>query len=241
MSSHDIPVNKPLSTWNKPLKVKFRALFKSLTSGVAQGASGKVDGVITSGIDSLEAINFGTDPSGIAWLLIFRSLAQAIDGLVEKNKKLLLADTNNSRAARYQLGDLADDPDSLLSQLDWSLEEKQFGIDERFFEHPRDLSVLADIQQVFAGWLREFGLREADANSITALLPSSFVYALQNQWRARPDDYKPLKEAFNTPFTRASGREHAWFRYSAWLQKQVDEQMFDEAFSLRQVYIPLRD
>jgi predicted NACHT family NTPase len=32
----------------------------------------------------------------------------------------------------------------------------------------------------------------------------------------------------------------AWLRYSTWLQKQVEEPMFLEAFSLKQVYVPLR-
>ncbi len=240
MSSHDIPVNKPLSKWDKPLTVKFRDLFKSLTSGVAEGAAGKADGVVTNAIDALSAIEFGKDASGIAWLLIFRSLMQAIDELVKENKGLLLADADNPRAVRYQLGDLADDPDSLLNQLDWSLEEKQLAIDETFFKRPRELAVLADIQKVFAGWLREFGLTDAQADAIADRLPSFFVYALNDQWRMRAEEYEPLLKAFNTPVAQASAREQSWDRYHAWLQKQVDEKIFDEAFSLRQVYIPPR-
>jgi uncharacterized protein YjbI with pentapeptide repeats len=88
--------------------------------------------------------------------------------------------------------------------------------------------------------LERFGLTEAQSKSITDRLPSYFVFALNDQWRQRPEEYLPLKQAFNTPFTKASEREQAWFRYSAWLQKQADEGMFDEAISLRQVYVPLR-
>ena len=71
-------------------------------------------------------------------------------------------------------------------------------------------------------------------------MPSYFVFALNSQWRARPEEYGSLRKAFDTPFTKATEREQAWAQYSAWLQKQIDEPMFDEAFSLRQVYVPIR-
>ncbi len=239
-SRHDIPVNKPLSVMDKPLKVKFKDLFNSLTKSAAQGIAGKADGAIKDAIDSLSAVNFGADHSGIAWLLIFRSLLQAIYTLVAENEPLLIKDTAHPRVVQYQLGDLAEDPDSLMNQLDWSLEKKQFAIDETFFKRPRALSVLEDIKTVFSQWLERFGLTEAQSQAITDRLPSYFVFALNDQWRHRSEEYIPLKEAFDTPFTKASETEQNWARYSAWLQKQVDEGMFDETFSLRQVYIPLR-
>ncbi|MCP4155439.1 MAG: hypothetical protein GY757_47385, partial [bacterium] len=35
-------------------------------------------------------------------------------------------------------------------------------------------------------------------------------------------------------------RENQWYLYAKWLTRQMDEPVFDESFSLRQVYIPLR-
>jgi uncharacterized protein YjbI with pentapeptide repeats len=240
MSSHDIPVSRPLSVWNKPLKVKFKDLFRSLTKSAAQGFAGKADGAIKDAVDALTAVSFGNDYSGIAWVLILRALLQSVYTLVEENEELLIKDPTNERVVQYKLGDLADDPDSLLNGLDWSLEEKQLEIGENFFRHPRELSILEDVKELFAGWLERFGLTEAQSKSITDRLPSYFVYALNDQWRERAEEYLPLKEAFDTPFTNASAKEQAWFRYTAWLKKQVDEGMFDEAISLRQVYVPLR-
>ena len=49
-----------------------------------------------------------------------------------------------------------------------------------------------------------------------------------------------MQESLQTPFTTASEREQRWARYSAWLERQVDEPLFAEAFSLKQIYIPLR-
>ena len=45
---------------------------------------------------------------------------------------------------------------------------------------------------------------------------------------------------FNTPVSEAAEKENSWRRYGAWLQKQIDEPMFAEAFGLRQVYIQPR-
>lgn len=237
---HDIPVNKPLSILDRPLIIKFKDLFRGLTKSTIQGMAGKADGAIRDAIDSLSAVSFGNDASGVAWLLIFRSLLQAIYNLVAESEPLLIKDPQNPRVVQYKLGDLADDPDSLLNQLDWTLEQEQFAIDEKFFKHPETLPVLEDVKKLFTQWLARFGLTEAQTATITDRLPSFFVFALQDQWRSRSDEYALLTQAFDTPFTKASEREQSWARYSAWLQRQVDERMFDEAFSLRQVYVSLR-
>ncbi len=44
----------------------------------------------------------------------------------------------------------------------------------------------------------------------------------------------------DTPFTNAAEREQAWIYYYSWLQKQIDESLFNETFSLSQIYVPLR-
>lgn len=43
----------------------------------------------------------------------------------------------------------------------------------------------------------------------------------------------------DTPFTKAGDREWAWTAYSALLQRRVQEGVFDEPFSLSQIFIPL--
>ncbi len=63
------------------------------------------------------------------------------------------------------------------------------------------------------------------------------MLALHEEWRKRPKDYECLKTEVASPFTQATEREQAWQRYRAWLQKQVEEPMFLEAFGLKQVYV----
>jgi hypothetical protein len=130
---------------------------------------------------------------------------------------------------------------AILSQkLDFTLEDSDLTIDETFFKRPRELSVVENIKKPFSQWLLGNGLNEAQAKAISDRLPAYFVYALSEEWREHRSDYAVITTALDTPFTKASEREQAWMRYSAWLQKQVEEPMFSEAFSLKKVYIQLR-
>uniref|UniRef100_UPI0030DCF1EF pentapeptide repeat-containing protein n=1 Tax=Calothrix sp. NIES-2098 TaxID=1954171 RepID=UPI0030DCF1EF len=93
------------------------------------------------------------------------------------------------------------------------------------------------IKVPFAQWLVGFGVTPAQAETVSHRLPTYFVFALHEEWAKNSDKYACLKDELNTPFTKANQREQAWQRYSAWLQKQVEEPMFLEAFGLKQVYV----
>jgi uncharacterized protein YjbI with pentapeptide repeats len=83
-------------------------------------------------------------------------------------------------------------------------------------------------------------LSDVDAVALSQRLPIYFATSLHDEWGSRPKEYALLKEKLDTPFTQANERAQAWLRYSTWLQKQVEEPMFLEAFSLKQVFVPLR-
>lgn len=238
--NHGIAVTKPVSAWNKTIKVNFKEFFKALSKAIGQEYAGNTGRSISSAVDAVSAMELGDDYGGLAWLLIYRSLLQAVFTLVQENEELLLRDSNNPRVIQYKLGTPPDDPNAFTPQLDLSLEEGQLTIDEKFFDHPGSLPVLEHLKRPFSQWLEGFGLSVSQAASIADHLRGYFVYALNEQWRERADEYTPLQKAFDTPFTKAGAKEQAWFHYSAWLRKQVDEPMFGEAFSLRQVYVPLR-
>jgi uncharacterized protein YjbI with pentapeptide repeats len=238
--NHGIAVTKPISAWNKTIKVNFKEFFKSLGKVVGHGYTKNAGRSISSGIDAASAIELGNDYGGIAWLLIFRSLLQAAATLVEENEELLLRDSSNPRVIQYKRGTPPDDPEAFTLLLEVSLEKMQLTIDEHFFNYPENLPILEYLKTPFSQWLEAFGLSAPQAASIADHLPGYFVYALNEQWREQADEYALLQKAFDTPFTRAGAKEQAWSQYSAWLRKQVDEPMFGEAFSLRQVYVPLR-
>lgn len=120
------------------------------------------------------------------------------------------------------------------------LMSREFSIDTDFFEKPKEISILPAFQDLLEKWLLRFGTNPKQAISIKNRLPAYFVLELHNEWRSSSAKYTILREALETPFTKATKRALSWERYEAYLQKQVDEPVFDEAFSLKQIFIPLR-
>lgn len=237
---HGLNVTKPVSLWNRSIKFSFDNFFKSLSKAVFTGATGNYPLALSNAVDALFSVSLPADCGEVAWLLIQRSLSQAVYDLLKENEALLYHDEENRLAVLHRMGLPPDDPDAITARLDLALEQSEMTIDENFFLRPRALPLLEHFKTPFKQWLEMFGLNEAEADSITGRLPAYFVHALNYQWRTLPEDYSCLKQAFDTPFTKASAAEQAWQSYAALLQKQVDEPMFVEAFSLRQVYVPLR-
>lgn len=239
-NQHGLNVTKPVSLLNRSIKFSFREFFKSFTGAVIKGATIKYADALGDVIGALASVSLPQDCGEVAWLLIQRSLLQAVHDLLKENEALLYSNPENLMVRLTRRGLPPDDPDAITSRLDLSLEQSNIVIDENFFLRPRTLTILEEFKTPFKQWLEMFDLNGAEATSIVNRLPSYFVHALNEQWRERAEDYKCLKEAFDTPFTKAGAAEQAWQSYAALLQKQVDEPMFVEAFSLRQVYVSLR-
>ncbi|MBN4003969.1 pentapeptide repeat-containing protein [Nostoc sp. LPT] len=221
-------VSKPVALWNKPIKADFKELFKSLSKGVIDGVLGKWEEVAKDAVEATAALGLAAAPEEVAWLLIYRSLVEAIVSLVKGNQELLFEKPNEK------------DLELLCDRLNHSLESIELRIDQDFFSHPKDLPILEAIKTAFADWLKYFSVNQAQAQTISHRLPTYFVYALHEEWAKHPEKYACLKAKLDTPFTQANEREQSWQRYLAWLQKQVEEPMLLEAFGLKQVYVPLR-
>ncbi len=222
----ELSVSKPVKVWNKNIQVNFKDLFWSLGKGALGGFSGNLLVAETSLMDALKALGLQNEPGQVAWLLIYSSLKRAIFALVQSNEDLLVKKLDD-RALK-----------ELCNDLNLSWEDMELTLTSEFFQRPKDLPILEPIKTPLAQWLQGFGLNQAQARSIADRLPSYFVFALHEEWGSK--DYASLQQALQTPFTEASDRERGWRRYGAWLQQQVDEPMFAEAFSLKQVYVPLR-
>lgn len=218
---------RPVSVWNQPLKADFKGLFGALAKGTLHGVTGQWTEIGSDVVDTLSALGIdGRDAPQIAWLLVRRSLLSAMTELV--------------REASPAIEKTKADIKKLSAKLDATIAQQEIAIDRSFFEKPRDLKLLAVIQGPFQEWLAGYGLEAAAAASIARRLPSYFVAALHAEWQRNPGVYEPVRDAVDTPFTRAAERERAWARYASLLERQVDEPMFGEAFGLRQVYVPLR-
>ena len=218
---------KPLAFWNKPLKVELPGLFKVLAAAVATGFAFDWVKASAKAVEALTFVGFEKDPASLAWVLVRRSMTRAIYDLVAEACDLLGRQADPVQAA-------------LLDRLDRALDEAEFRLDEKLFDRPTALEIVDRLRAPLTEWLQAHGLNESQAKSMAARLPTYFTYALYEDWRKNPAIHAPIKEALANPFTRAEERDQLWNAYSAWLQRQVDERMFEEPFGLSQVYVPLR-
>ncbi|AFY99639.1 pentapeptide repeat-containing protein [Calothrix sp. PCC 6303] len=225
-----LSVTKPASVWNKAKSIKadFRELFKSLGKAGIDGFLGKWEEVAKDIVEASASLGLAEAPEEIAWVLIYRALIQAMIDLLAGNQELLINPA------------IFEDLEVICNyRLDLSLEQTDVKIDQQFFQNPKKLAILESIKIPFSQLLESLGVSKAESATISHRLPTYFVYALHQEWAKHPEKYACLKEEVDTPFTQANQREQAWQIYFAWLQKQVEEPMFLEAFGLKQVFVPL--
>ena len=220
-----LPIKKPVPAFKKSIAVNFKDFSQALGKAGVDIAFGKWDSLAADGVDALGALGLAAGAEEIAWLFVYRSLLQAMKNLVDEKTEL------ESDKFNFKL---------LQTKINEALANSSLSINKKFFEHPEKDKILGLIQPPFTQWLKDSGLSEVEAKAISQRLPIYFAVALHEEWGSRPKDYAVLQEKLDTPFTQANERVQAWLRYSTWLQKQVEEPMFLEAFSLKQVFVPLR-
>ena len=224
--SPKLKVKKSVSVLFKPVKADFKDLFKALAKGVGHTATGRWAELGGDSVEALSALGLTTEPGELAFLLIRRSLTTAVFELVGDSASQLSDKT-------------AADADALADSLDMSIEAKDMSVDRKFLDRPGDLPVVESFKRLLSDWLKGLGIEEPAADAIAGRLPTYFVYALNQEWRRNSKSYGPLLEALNTPFTKAGDREWAWAQYSALLERRIQEPVFDEPFSLSQIFVPL--
>ena len=225
-ASPKLTAKKPVSLLQKPLKADLKQLFKALAKGIGHTTVGKWEELGTDTAEALSALGLTTEPGELAFLLIRRSLTMALFELIGESASQHLVEPNK-------------EPDALLEQCDLAMSTSEIPIDLRFFDRPGDLPLIKNLQPLLSQWLQDHGLEGRSAQAVAERLPVYFVYALTNEWRRNAKAYGPLLEARETPFGKAGEREWGWAAYAALLQRRIEESIFDEPFSLKQIYVPL--
>ena len=215
-------VEKPVAVWNRALDVDFKAFFKGLTKYALHGLSGQWLKAGDDLIDIVSAVGLQAKPAEVAWLLIRRSLARAMAKLAAEGLPVH--------------GRIPKDPDGLVDTLELTLESTAVEITPDFFHRPGDHPIVEAVRTPFEGWLAGFGLTPASAHRIGGRLAIYFTFALHREWARRPGDYEPIRRVLpEMPFSKADVRERGWQRNAAFLHREVERPVFDEAFSLRQI------
>lgn len=221
-----VEVEKSVSKLQKEIKADWKNLSVSLGKVFINTVSLQWKDALENSLEVLNALGLDAKPGEVAGLLILRSLLLAMEKLQEGNQALFVKEPSNLKG--------------LWNKLNDPLATSNIVIDEDFFRHPRNLPILPEAQEAFRVWLEEFVEKPVQAEQISKRLPTYFLDALNEEWLKNSSQYQLITDSLDTPFTKATQRQHRWLRYQASLERQVEEPMFLEAFGLRQVYVPLR-
>lgn len=220
---------KPVSTLRKPIKMEIGPLVKALGKAVTDLATTQWDKLGNDFLEMAFALGLKTQPEELAYLLVNRAVARAFIDLVGESANQFPKEPADGTA------ELA----SALTAVEEKLDTISFEIDAKFFAAPGQLQVLPELGHLFAVWLTTQGITSLAAEAIARRLPSYFVYATHHELGRNRKSYEPLLQAVDSPVAKAADRELAWEIYSTLLQRQTEESIFDEPFSLRQIYVPL--
>lgn len=225
LDSPNIVIQRPISALNKAIKFDGKGLFKALVKAAKDGFTGKWEDLAPDLADAAASLDLKTDPGALAWLLISRAFTRAVHGLLSPISYMLTPDE-----AQDGIGDV----------LDVALEASSLEVDRDFFRRTGDLRLIENVAALLGRWFRAYGLNQAQSDAVTRRLRSTFVFALNQEWRANAPQYAPLLNTAETPFSVAADRELAWNYYGAWLRQQVEESLFQEPFSISQVFVAPR-
>lgn len=219
-------VARPKSVWSKTLSFDSTQFFKSLAKAAIKGVAGQWADAIAEAPEIAAAVGLEDPPQDRAWILIRRALARAtLDLFQEYAMANVLDEIDPSRTAQ--------------SKFISGAQAIQFDLTPNLFRHP-SAEVVPRIRSEFAAWLCELGIPKSRSNSLSERLDSYFTIAIHDEWRSNPKYYEPVADALESPFLGAAEDEMAWRRYAAQIAHMVDEPVFGESFSLRQIYIKPR-
>lgn len=228
MKSNELTASKPVAVLNREIKAEPGKLIKGIGKMLLKGASLDWSGVGEAALDTVDAAGLREKPEELAYLLIYRSLTAALFELVKDHRDLFF-----NRPEEAEL-------DKICACFEEEMGKAEVSVSLDFFKQPGELPLLKQLQGPLSAWLHGLGAKQTDAEQIASRLPDYFVTALHETWRDAPQDYAALTQHFDTPFTQATEEAQNWRRYKQWLQRQVSDRMFAEAFGVEKVYVPLR-
>jgi hypothetical protein len=255
---HYLHVEK-YSVWNKTLKVDWRSMFKGITRFAASSAipGSDVLGQVGGAAEAFTAIKVQDKPEHIAYQLIFTALRQGLMKLVDENANVIRYESSAYQDLLDELkkssegisapeldhleGEFLLERETQSDAFQIDLDDKDLKIDLRFLRNPRSLSLLEDFRPVFKSWLMEVQkLPEHTAESLSNRFPTYFVLEVHRVWRSNAAYYNRIEAELDLPTTAAVEKEIARIQYDAYLQSFPYQAVFDEAFSIADVYVPLR-
>lgn len=233
----EIILKQPVSLLNRDVKFDLKEFFIQASSTVAgtaiQVATANPIGALTSIVRGLSNTSKSISLEDVpveqrAWLLVVTSLTHAIAKILEDFNDLFENNIGESQL------------NTVSEQLTNQVNEIEITLTNEFFNNPHQLSFLNDLSPFLNEWLQQLGLNDSQASSFIYQFKSQFPMSLHHEWGTNPAYYALIVEKLDTPFNTVNRLQRQASEYRYWLQQQVSERVFEEAFGLKQIYVPLR-
>lgn len=218
-------LKKKSSVWRRRVKVDLKPLFLAAGKATAHALALKPEELAADATQAVAALGLDVPAEERGFVLIQRALLSAMIALTQES--------------RSYLGSATESWDSLSADVEAALDGVRLEIGESFIKNPGKLKLLSTIQPIFAQWLCDRGVAPSSGEVISRRLPAYFVYGLAKEWRKNSSQYQELLLLEKSPFMEAEEYERGWQTYFAYLNKRINENVFDEPFSLAQIYVPL--
>jgi uncharacterized protein YjbI with pentapeptide repeats len=215
--------------WNRPLTASFRRLFTALARGMKDYGAGNYAAATAELAVAATAIGLRTPTEQLAWQLIERSLRKSVKDLIVE-----------SADAFTETEHTEDIIERASNTIDIVMDDVPVEISGELFARPGDIPIVQRMEKCVHSWALAMGLSPSEARGMSARLRTHFTFLINDEWQNHPEAYSPLSQLINSPFATAVGREAKWQLYSTWLATQANQRMFDETFSVSQVYVPPR-
>jgi hypothetical protein len=225
---------KKISFLDKKIKADVKAILLSLGKISVSLFLGNNDKATLEAISILKEFKIESGVSDLAYSLFRTALINSSHNLIQENSNKLKSSIEEKEKL-YDSPIYVDFLDSIPDILN-----QQYEIDITSIKQPRRLQLLKDYQTIFGKSLIILGINKVEAKHITNRFPTYFINNLNAELSSNWNTYSPLFQALETPLTSAAQKEQEWEHYYSYLQKVVEEPVFEETFSLKQVYIPLR-
>ncbi len=218
-------LEEPKKIWNRDLKFDVKPLFANLTKAVINTIALSPKDAASNIVDAATNIGLESKPEEVAFSLIETSLLDALLSLTKEsfshlNPGDLRAKALEAEVARHLIG-------------------ISVNINSCFFANPGGADFIGKIQGAYKLWLERIGATEKAAHAISQRLPAYFVHAISSEWRKNQKNYQALIELAESPFKGAEDIENGWALYFSFLERRINESIFDEPFSLSQIYVNL--
>ncbi|MCL2425575.1 MAG: pentapeptide repeat-containing protein [Oscillospiraceae bacterium] len=206
----------------QPVEVKsYSNLFREVGKAIFHGFNKDYDKVLFSLMDAVAELGVDETEDRLAWTLVNRSVMQAISALF-----------NNCQGVIQSI-----DEDVFIKKMKKFRYDKKVEISTDFFNYPKESGFVKDMQEILREWLETVGVDKCNVQSIVYRFPSFFIYSMNTEWSKNPEKYRRLCK--QTPFSDSVVMDEDWERYRAYLKMLTEENVFEEAFSLSQIYVPL--